>query len=86
MLTIFILVVGFMAILAVLLLLIVVIGIRQEPPTEELSGQAPSPIAAFVRCLLGVYVRRPDSPSRLDRGGKGHASLLAGSMDNPNLE
>jgi hypothetical protein len=86
MLTILILFVGSLAVLVLLLLLIVVIGIRQEPPTEKLSGQAPSPIAAFVRCLLGVYVRRPDSPSRLDQGAKGDAALLAGSMDNPNLE
>lgn len=54
MLTILILVVGSLAILVVFLLLIVVIGIRQEPPTEELSGQAPSPIATFARRLLGV--------------------------------
>jgi hypothetical protein len=86
MLTILILVVGSLAILVVLLLFIVVIGIRQEPPTEELSGQAPSPIAVFVRCLLGVYVRKPNSPPKLDQGDKGHASLLAGSMDKPNLE
>jgi hypothetical protein len=85
MLTILILVVGSLAILDVLLLLIVVIGIRQEPRTEELSGQAPSPIAAFVRRLLGVSVRKPDSPT-LDQGDKGHASLLVGSMDRPNFE
>jgi hypothetical protein len=86
MLTILILVVGSLAILVVLLLLIVVIGIRQEPSTEELSGQAPSLIAAFVRRLLGVYVRKPDSPPKLDQGDKGHGSLLAGSMDRSNLE
>jgi hypothetical protein len=85
MLTILILVVGSLAIFVVLLLLIVVIGIRQEPSMEELSGQTPSPVAAFVRRLLGVYVRKPDSP-KLDQGGKGHAPLLAGSMDKPNLE
>jgi excisionase family DNA binding protein len=43
----------------VLLLAIVVIGIRQEPPTEELSQQAPSLTTVFVRRLLGVYVRKP---------------------------
>jgi hypothetical protein len=86
MLTILTLVVGAVTVLVVLLLLIVVIGIRQEPPTEELSGQAPSLIAAFVRRLLGVSVRRPDSSPKLDQDDKGHASLLAGSMDKPNLE
>jgi hypothetical protein len=86
MLTILILVVGSVTVLVVLLLVIVIIGIRQEPPTEELSEQAPSLIAAFVRRLLGVSVRKPDSSPRLDQGDKGHASLLAGSMDTPNLE
>jgi hypothetical protein len=85
MLTILILAVGSLAILVVLLLLIVVIGIRQEPPTE-LSGQAPSLVAVFVRRLLGVYVRKPDSPPKLHQGDKGHTSLLVGSMDKPNLE
>ena len=78
MLTILILVVGSLAILDVLLLLIVVIGIRQEPRTEELSGQAPSPIAAFVRRLLGVYVRKPDSPPR--------TTSLADPIGKPNLK
>jgi len=86
MFTILILFVVSLAVLGMLLLLIVVIGIRQEPPTEELSGQAPSLIAAFVRRLLGVYVRKPDSPPKLDQGDKDHAALLAGSMDKPDLE
>jgi hypothetical protein len=66
-----ILVVGSVIMLAVLLLLIVVIGIRQEPPTEELSEQALSFIAAFVRCLLGLHVRKPDSPRNLDQSDEG---------------
>jgi hypothetical protein len=70
MLTILILVVGSAAVLVVLLLIIVVIGIRQEPLMQELDEQAPTLIAAFVRRLLGVYVRKPDSPT-LDLGGKG---------------
>ena len=78
MLTILILVVGSVAILVVLLLLIVVIGIRQEPPTEELSEQAPSLTTVFVRRLLGVYVRKPDSPPR--------TTSLAGPVDKPNLK
>ena len=49
-------------ILVVLLLVIVAVGIRQEPPTEELSEQASSLIAAFVRRLIGLHVRKPGSP------------------------
>ena len=55
-------------ILVVLLLVIVAVGIRQEPQTEELSEQASSLIAAFVRRLIGVHVRKPSSPLRLDHG------------------
>jgi hypothetical protein len=62
MLTILILAVGSAAVFVVLLFIIVTIGIRQEPSLEELGEQAPSLIAAFVRRLLGVYVRKPDSP------------------------
>jgi hypothetical protein len=62
MLTILILI-GSVTVLVVLLLAVVVIGVRHEPQTEELSEQAPSLIAAFVRRLLGVYVRKPDSPA-----------------------
>jgi hypothetical protein len=84
MLTVLVLLIGPMTILVVLLLVIVVIGIRQEPPTEELSEQAPSLTTVFVRRLLGVYVRKPDSPSNLDHGDQDHASprptLLAGPM------
>ena len=59
MLTILILVVGSVTVLVVLLLFIVVIGIRQEPPMEELHEQAPSLTTVFVRRMLGVYVRKP---------------------------
>jgi hypothetical protein len=55
--------IGSVTVLFALLLAIVVIGIRHEPQTEELSEQAPSLVAAFVRRLLGVYVRKPDSPA-----------------------
>lgn len=62
MFTIVVVVVGSLAILVLLLFLIVIIGIRQETSTEELSGEAPSLVAAFARRSLGVYVRRPHSP------------------------
>jgi hypothetical protein len=74
MLTLLVLIVGFATILVVLLLVIVVIGIRREPSTEELSEQSPSPITAFVRRLLGVHVRKPDSPSKVDQGDKALSS------------
>jgi hypothetical protein len=77
MLTILMLIVGSAAVLVVLLLIIVVIGIRQEPTTDELSEQAPSLIAAFVRRMLGVYVRRPYSTSNLHQGDKDGASPCA---------
>jgi hypothetical protein len=67
MLTILVLLIESVAILVVLLLVIVVVGIRQEPPTEELSEQASSLIAAFVRRLLGLNVCKPDSPPNLDQ-------------------
>jgi len=78
MLTILVVLIGSVSILLVLMLLIVVIGIRQEPPTEELSEQAPSLTTVFVRRLLGVYVRKPDSPPR--------TTSLVGPMDKPTLK
>jgi hypothetical protein len=41
-------------------LTVVVIGIRQEPPTAELRTEPPTRTAALVRRLLGVSVLRPD--------------------------
>jgi hypothetical protein len=88
MFTILVLLIGSATVLAVLLLIIVVIGIRHEPPTEELSEQAPSLIALLARHLLGTYVRKPDPPPNLDPGSKGHAALhatpLVGPTDKPN--
>jgi hypothetical protein len=82
--------VGSAAALVVPLLVIVVIGIRQEPSTEELREQAPGFIAAFVRRLLGVYVRKPDSTLNLDQADNDRASLVAtsivGPMDKANLK
>jgi hypothetical protein len=46
-------------------LIVVVIGIRQEPPTSELRIRPPTRTAALVRRLLGVSVRRPD-PQAID--------------------
>jgi hypothetical protein len=60
MLAILLLTVGAVMVLVLVLLAVVVIGMRQEVPTEELNMQAPSLFAASVRRLLGVYVRKPD--------------------------
>ena len=60
MLTTLIVAVGAVMVLVLILLVVVVIGIRQEPPSDELGKHAPSLIAALVRRLLGVYVRKPD--------------------------
>jgi excisionase family DNA binding protein len=74
MLTILALLIGSVTIFILLPLVIVVLGIRQEPPTEELSQQASSLLAAFVRRLLGLHVRKPDSPANPDQGAEDHAS------------
>jgi hypothetical protein len=78
MLTILVRLIGSVSILAVLLLVIVVIGIRQEPPMEELSEQAPSLMAVFVRRFLGIYVRKANSPP--------HTTLIVGLIDRPDLK
>jgi hypothetical protein len=60
---------GVVMVLVLVLLAMVVIGMRQEPSTDELNMQAPSLFAAVVRRLLGVYVRKPD-PSLDERHGE----------------
>jgi hypothetical protein len=45
--------------LVLILLGVVVVGIRQEPRSAELSDVAPSPITGLVRHLTGLSVRRP---------------------------
>ena len=60
MLIILMLATGGLMVLVLVLLAIVVVGIRQEPPTGELDVQAPSYFAAMVRRSLGVSVRKPD--------------------------
>jgi hypothetical protein len=48
--------------LVLVVLAAVVVGIRQEPPSQELTGQAPRLMARLTRCLVGAYVCRPDLP------------------------
>lgn len=62
MLTILVLMVTAVMALVLVLLAVVVVGIRQEPSEEELTGQPPNAVTAWVRHLLGVYVRKPDQP------------------------
>ena len=69
MLTILLLAVGAVMVLVLILLAVVVIGMRQEPPTDELNRQAPSLFAALIRRMLGLYVRKPD-PSLDERHGE----------------
>jgi len=52
MLTILIFAVGVVMVLVLVLLAIVVIGMRQEPPSEELRVRAPSLFAALVRRMV----------------------------------
>lgn len=68
MLTLLVVLIVSVTIFVELLLVIVVISIRQEPPTEELSEQASSLVAAIVRRMLGLHVRKPDSLRNLDQG------------------
>jgi hypothetical protein len=60
MLTILIIAVGTLMVSVLVLLVVVVVGIRREPATGQLTREASDPIAAFVRHFIGVYVRRPD--------------------------
>ena len=46
-----------------IMLVVVVIAIRQEPGGAELGPVAPTPMATMVRRVLGVGVRRPDAPT-----------------------
>ena len=53
----------------------VVVGIRQEPSSQELTGEAPRLMAKMTRRLVGVYVRRPDPSVIPEKPGKrGHAA------------
>ena len=69
MLTILLLAVGAAMVLVLVLFAVVVIGMRQEPSEDELRRQAPSLMAALVRRVLGVSVRKPD-PSIDERNGE----------------
>jgi hypothetical protein len=59
MLTLLILVAATVGGITLMLLVIVVVAIRQEPRDIEMSYVAPSRVAVRVRRLLGVSLRRP---------------------------
>ena len=63
MLTVLILVISAAGVVALTVLVVVVVAIRQEPRDMELSNVAPSRVAIRVRRLLGVYLRRPSLPA-----------------------
>jgi hypothetical protein len=48
---------------ALIILVVVVIAIWQETHSAKLDSVAPPPMAAVVRRVLGVGVRRPDAPA-----------------------
>jgi|HubBroStandDraft_6_1064221.scaffolds.fasta_scaffold1568985_1 hypothetical protein len=62
MVTILFLAVGSIMLLVLVLFAVVVAAIKQESQVEELATQPPNAITAWVRRLLGVYVRKPDGP------------------------
>jgi L-lactate permease len=62
MLAILFLALGVTMVLVLVLLAVVVIGIRQEEAAGQLGEQAPSLVAALVRRLVGLCVRKPGSP------------------------
>lgn len=86
MLTVLVLLILSVTILVGLLLVIVVVGIRQEPPTEELSEQASSLIAAFVRRLIGLHVRKPGSPPPTIDQGDERRCLACHPARGPNVQ
>ena len=59
--------------LVLILLGVVVVGIRQEPRSAELSDAAPSPITGLVRRLTGLSVRRP-TPNAVRAPHQGNGS------------
>jgi hypothetical protein len=56
------LMIGGATVIVFVVLGVVVIGIKQEPTAGGLTSQPPSAITAWVRHLLGVYVRKPGQP------------------------
>jgi hypothetical protein len=69
--------------LVFVVLVVVVVGIRQEPSTQELTRQAPRLIATLARRLLGVYVRKPDPSVIPDKRRRGPGRTAHGPALRP---
>lgn len=65
--------------LVLILLGVVVVGIRREPPSAELSSCPPSLISAITRRLIGVCVRKPDTTT--DNADSQRDACLTGHGD-----
>ncbi|WP_433177250.1 hypothetical protein [Actinoallomurus sp. CA-150999] len=49
-----------LAVTALVLIGLVIVGTHREAPWS-LDADAPTPLATFARCVLGVHVRKPDT-------------------------
>lgn len=71
------------AAVVLVILAVVVAAIRQEPRGAELATRAPNSMAAMVRRLLGLSVRRPDQTA--DDGDR-RETCLAGRVTGADSE
>jgi hypothetical protein len=53
-----------LAVLVFVLILLVFIGTHREAPWTALDDTPPTPLAAFARSVLGVYVRKTHDDAR----------------------
>jgi len=51
-----------LAVLVFTLTLLVLVGTRREAPWPALAAEPPPPLAGFARSVLGVYVRKDNTP------------------------
>jgi hypothetical protein len=82
MLTILLLAVGGIMVSVLVLLAVVVAAIKQEPQAQGLASQPPSALTAWVRHLLGVYVRKPDQPPAIDEDRREKVPRNKGAANN----
>ncbi|GAA4620442.1 hypothetical protein GCM10023196_004440 [Actinoallomurus vinaceus] len=50
-----------LAVIALVLIGLVIVGTHRETPGSGLDSDAPTPLALFARSVLGVHVRKPDT-------------------------
>jgi hypothetical protein len=82
MLTILLLAVGGIMVSVLVLLAVVAAAIKQEPQAQGLVSQPPSAITAWVRRLLGVYVRKPDQPPAIHEDRREKVPRNEGAANN----